>query len=195
MSGLRVLKRPAVVKKSKSITSTLTGELQEMSICFPEEKPPKTKKDALIKAIHDTIESIPYEAAPAAGVLLHPAALTSIDGSGFPSTRTVIPTYIAQDLSEVRIPSQTGTRKEAEITANPRVSLHFQDQRGRGGWVTLKGMADLQKTDNGEEMHIILRPERCEMMSFVEGAMADDDGWQPAILVKLPGGEGWRRSQ
>jgi len=183
------------MKKSKSITSTLTGELEDVPPCFCEEKPPKTKKDVLIKAIHDTIESIPYEEAPAAGVLLHPAALTSIDGSGFPSTRTVIPTYIAQDLSEVRIPSQTGTRKETEITANPRVSLHFQDQRGRGGWVTLKGMADLQKSGNGEEMHIILRPERCEMMSFMEGAMAYDDGWQPAILVKLPGGEGWRRSQ
>merc|ERR1719174_2124570 len=94
-----------------------------------------------LSAMHATIASIPYNAAPAVGVQLHPAALTSMDSSGYPSTRTVVPGFVAQDLSEIQMTTQKGTRKEAEIKSNPKVAVHFQDKRGRGGWVTLKGEA------------------------------------------------------
>merc|ERR1711865_889825 len=95
------------------------------------EKPGRTlsKTQEVIHVIQRTISSVPYGAAPAVGVQLHPAALTSIDAQGYPSTRTVVPTFVAHDLSEIRLMTKKGTRKEMEILANPKTSLHFQDPR------------------------------------------------------------------
>jgi len=148
------------------------------------------KVQRVLAAIHATISSIPYHAAPAAGVTLHPAALTSKDAHGFPSTRTVVPAAVAADLSEVKISTRKGTRKEAEIRADDRVALHFQDQRGRGGWVTLKGRALVRSGAQEGMLDIVLKPTTCEAMSYVEAELlVDSEGFTPVSLTRK--GDEW----
>jgi len=195
-----VMRKPAGDLKAKGVVkdTVVASELEKalLKAASQEARPAKAlnKTQTLLKAALDTIASVPYVAAPAVGVRLHPAAFTSIDKDGFPSTRTVVPTFLAADLSEVRLSSRAGTRKLAEIEANPKASLHFMDQRGRGGWVTLKGEAALRPGGEEGAVEVVLSPQRCEVMSYVEGAMADDEGWKPAVLVKAKG-EAWRRVQ
>merc|ERR1740129_1043734 len=194
------LKKPAGVLKAKAVvtegasSSKFDKALSRASTGDAKPRTAPNRTQTLMKAAHDTISSIPYTAAPAVGVQLHPAALSSVDKDGFPSTRTVIPNFVAQDLSEVRLSTRKGTRKLAEIEANPKVSLHFQDQRGRGGWVTIKGEVTTKPGSEEDVVDIVLTPRRCEAMSYVEDAMADEEGWKPAIMVK-PRGEAWRRTE
>lgn len=141
-----------------------------------------------IVAIQETIGSIPYHAAPAVGVTLHPAALTSCDGNGYPSTRTVVPNAITADLSEVKMTTRKGTRKEAEIKANGKVALHFQDQRGRGGWVTLKGTATIGPGAQADHLDVVMKVSKAEAMSYVvEGLRKDEEGWKPVLLNWVDG--------
>jgi len=154
---------------------------------------PLSRTQELTNTIHKVIASIPFKAAPAAGVTLHPAAFTTFDADGYPSTRTVVPHYISDDLAEIRITSKTGTRKEQEISEDNRVSLHYHDQRGKQGWVTIKGYATLKEGVQEDTIEIVIRPERCECVSYNENMSADGDGWKPAIMVSA-GSSGWRRT-
>jgi hypothetical protein len=160
--------------------------------------PKVNKTQELINVIHRTINSIPYKAPPVAGVRLHPCVLTSIDEDGYPSMRTVVPSHMEPDLSEIRIVTSIDTKKIQEIQKNKHVSLHYQDQRGRGGWVTLKGDAKINFKPEGDMAQVAVRPERCEVVSYMEGPTSADngEGWKPAVLVRPNGGaDGWRRTQ
>jgi hypothetical protein len=160
-------------------------------------KAPKLNKtQELISVIHRTINSIPYKSPPVAGVRLHPCVLTSIDEDGYPSMRTVVPSHLEPDLSEIRIVTRIDTKKIQEIQKNKHVSLHYQDQRGRGGWVTLKGDAKIHLKKEGEMAEVVVCPERCEVVSYMEGPTSADDGegWKPAVLVRPNGGADWRRT-
>lgn len=171
-----------VVSPYRTPAALVTREAEEQS---------KRKVQSLLAAIHATISSIPFHAAPAAGVTLHPAALTSQDAQGFPSTRTVVPGAVAVDLSEVKISTRKGTRKEAEIKADGRVAVHFQDQRGRGGWVTLKGHASIRPGVQEGMLEIVVKPITCESLSYVETELLiDGEGFQPVRLTR--DGDEWK---
>jgi len=64
--------------------------------------------------------------------------------------------------------------------------------RGRGGWVTIKGLAKLKAGNGNGYFTIVIVPERIEVMSYNESIMADKDGWKPAIMVRCVN-EQWRR--
>lgn len=174
---------------------------RESDLLSPKIRAPKapSRTEALLTVVKRTMSSIPYKAAPVVGVRLHPAVLTSVDQDGFPSMRTVIPAFVAPDLSEIRINTKIDTRKVQEIQKNKRISLHYQDQRGRGGWVTLKGDAKLSLSGKEEDSaEVLLVPDRIECVSYIEGPTSADngEGWKPAVMVRTPGQKpGWRRTQ
>merc|ERR1712216_1073564 len=75
--------------------------------------------------------------------------LISMDQNGYASARVVVAREIEPDLSFFRLNTRADTRKVNEIRAQPKVSLTFQDQVGRGGWLTIKGNARLQPLEDG----------------------------------------------
>ena len=117
---------------------------------------------------------------------VHPCALVTVDARGFPSARTIVPRAYAEDLSTVRLATRMGTEKLADIARNPHVCLNFQDQRGRQGWVTIKGLA--RAGADGET--VVVEVAEIRAMSYTEGVMLDAEGWEPACAVREGGG--WR---
>jgi len=195
----KIMKKPAAAKLSQINENQPNDPCKEAEL---EEKEPKktltskpfNKSQDMISVIHRIIQSIPFKEPAAPGVVLHPGALTSFDEEGYPSTRTVIPDYISDDLSEIRVNSKEGSRKQTELSNNSKVSVHFQDLRGRGGWVTIKGLAKLKASRTNGYFTIVIVPERIEVMSYNEGVMADADGWKPAIMVRHMN-DFWRRTK
>ena len=184
---------PMVKNLSRKLKQAAAAEAPEEPL-RPAKK--ESKAQELLGAIRRTIASVPFKAPFIAGVRLHPGVLTSYDEDGFPSMRTVIPHEMAEDLSEVCIRTNMATRKVQEIQRNKKVSLHFQDQRGRGGWVTLKGDAKVDFVGASDDVvELRLRPDCCECVSYVEGPTSADAGagWKPAVLQRQA--DGWRRSQ
>jgi len=197
MAPKGVMKSKRIGKFGKPVENHTTGEAAIMRRPAAQSAVESVEDniEQILSAIHNTISSVPYNAAPAAGVQLHPAALTSTDPHGFPSTRTVIPSFIAPDLSQIHLTTHRGTRKEIEIKENPKVSLHFQDPRGKGGWATIKGDASLRPGADAMSLEILMCPCKCEVMSYTEGIMGDDDGWMPRILVKKGSTGSWKLAQ
>jgi len=191
---VKALKKVSMLKRPAAAPSSPAREESDVDAEVANEQTQQAQQQrvkACLQAVHATISSIPYHAAPAVGVTLHPAALTSVDPQGFPSTRTVVPTLVASDLSEVRMSTRKGTRKLAEIQGNSKVAVHFQDQRGRGGWVTLKGCATTQPGAQEGTVEVILKPTKCEALSYVESdLLTDEQGFKP-VLLEHANGE-WR---
>lgn len=121
--------------------------------------------------------------------------LVTTDLDGFPSSRSVVAREIAPDFSYFRIQTRDTTRKVAELQRNRNVALSYVDQRGRGGWITFKGVADLaQRKDGDVDIHISVR--KLEAYNHNVNLMQDKDKWEPEILVKDEGTGGagpWRR--
>jgi len=192
------LKRPAAASDKPKEDSPVdaTPQVAEANAQTGEAKPRKVNKtQEFLNVVRRTMLSIPFKAPCVAGLRLHPAVLTSFDEDGFPSMRTVIPYEVAGDFSDIRVRTDMATRKVQEIQTNSKVSLHYQDQRGRGGWVTFKGDAKIVIAGN-DLVEIVIRPERCECMSYVDGPTSADngEGWKPAVAIRPAGGDTWRRS-
>jgi len=187
----KALNRASMLKRPAAAPSSPVKEESDDDAEVASEQTQQAQQQrvkACLQAIHATISSIPYHAAPAVGVTLHPAALTSADPQGFPSTRTVVPTLVAGDLSEVRMCTRKGTRKLAEIQANSKVAVHFQDQRGRGGWVTLKGCATTQPGAQQDTVEVVLKVTKCEALSYEEpDLLTDEQGFKPVLLEHADG--------
>merc|ERR1712046_80705 len=109
---------------------------------------------------------------------VHPVSLITLDKDGFPTARTVVPREYNDDVSFIRLNSRKGTRKIDQIRQNNRVSLNYQDQRGRGGWLTIKGTAKLEEARDGS-LDILVTAVALEGVNYNEGLMADEDGWVP----------------
>eukprot|EP00969_Alexandrium_andersonii_P068226 3008860-Alexandrium_andersonii.AAC.1 len=79
--------------------------------------------------------------------------------------RVVVPREVAEDLSSVRLNTRTDTRKVAEIGTCSRVSLLWEDRRQRGGWLVLKGTAEIVSTGGqggSERVDIVVDVQRLE---------------------------------
>jgi len=129
------------------------------------------------------IEAVPYQGSSKGP---HPVSLITFDSEGFASARTVVPREFAEDLSFILLNTRKDTRKVGEIQHNPKVSLNFQDQRGRGGWLTMKGVAELQPLD-GNSVNILVTIVQIEGVSYNEDFMADREGWKPMVLRRVDG--------
>jgi general stress protein 26 len=78
------------------------------------------------------------------------ANLITIDEEGFPASRSVVAREYNQDLSVFRLQTRKNTRKIAQIRKNKKIAVTYVDQRGRGGWVTFRGEAELKdRADSG----------------------------------------------
>merc|ERR1719330_153206 len=118
-----------------------------------------------------------------------PVALITLDASGFPSARTVQPREVAPDLSNVRLGTRGDTRKVAELRSNPHVALNWQDQKGRGGWVTLKGVVTLEEVKPEVRIHVDVAA--LEAMDYNENLKLDAEGYKPAVLVRSRDAWAW----
>ncbi|CAD7943679.1 unnamed protein product [Amoebophrya sp. A25] len=146
------------------------------------------------RAVHAMIAKIPYRDDNGAGGV-HPASLITVDADGFPSSRIVVPRQVAPDFSEIRLNTRAESRKVAEVRANPRVSVSWEDQRGAGGWAVAKGQAEVIPIDKGQpaRVDIVVKCHRLEAMSYNERVMADDqEGWKPTILERTGDHRGWQ---
>eukprot|EP00928_Gymnodinium_smaydae_P008595 TRINITY_DN13126_c0_g3_i1.p1 TRINITY_DN13126_c0_g3~~TRINITY_DN13126_c0_g3_i1.p1 ORF type:complete len:194 (+),score=32.69 TRINITY_DN13126_c0_g3_i1:32-613(+) len=132
-----------------------------------------------------TIEAVPYGGQNSPNGP-HPVSLVTLDASGYPSARSVVPREIAPDLGFFRLNTRDGTRKLAELKANPRTTLHFHDQRGRQGWLTIKGNSVLEPLGDGR-VDILFNAIALEAVNYNENLMADTEGWQPTVLLRKNG--------
>lgn len=81
------------------------------------------------------------------------AALTTVDGMGFPHSRLVSPgKHIAKDFSEVSVATRLFTRKVGEIQENPLVSLFWQNRKSdrSSSWVAIQGTAVVKDSPEGK---------------------------------------------
>lgn len=127
---------------------------------------------------------------------IHPVSLITYGADGYPSARTIAPLEIAADLSEFRFYTRQDSRKVKDIQRNPKVSLAWQDQRGRGGWVTIKGDAELRPGKSKTfPVDIIVMARVIEAVSYNEGLLQDDGtGERPIVLERERGTRnGWRK--
>jgi hypothetical protein len=136
------------------------------------------------------IRSVPYMDTTSRG--LHPVSLVSIDADGFPSSRVVAPTSIADDLATFTINTREDTRKVREIRANPNVSLVWTSQPGRGGWLTLKGTATVGAVNKQGRLDLSIRIVRVEAMSYNQPHLQTDENGTPVILEMRDGA--WTRA-
>eukprot|EP00930_Biecheleria_cincta_P046014 TRINITY_DN31730_c0_g1_i1.p1 TRINITY_DN31730_c0_g1~~TRINITY_DN31730_c0_g1_i1.p1 ORF type:complete len:227 (+),score=19.39 TRINITY_DN31730_c0_g1_i1:52-681(+) len=139
---------------------------------------------AFIAKARRTIEAVPYGGnnSPQG----HPVSLITQDAQGYASARTVVPREISEDLSFFRLNTPEGTRKLGELAANPRTTLHVHDQRGRQGWLTIKGDSIMQHNSDGT-VDILFTAQKLESMSYTEGLMADKEGFKPISLARQNG--------
>lgn len=155
----------------------------------------------LLQKCRQTIGAVPYhDRIDPAWNGVHPASLVTLDASGFPSARTIVPREIAEDLSYFRLQTRAETLKLEEIVNNPRVSLAYQDQRGRQGWLTVKGMATLDSAGRGrsgrsagpDQVNIHVEVTEIRGMSYLVDLMGDKDGWVPITLVRDSDKRDWQ---
>jgi hypothetical protein len=102
-----------------------------------------------------------------------------------------VPRAVAPDLSAITINTQTDTRKYEELLMDPRASLSYWDQRGRQGWLTLKGTATAMpggpKADGTKDVKFTTQ--RIEIMTYNELALVVNRA-RPVVLVAAESG-GW----
>ena len=147
----------------------------------------------VIKAAFDLIASVPYKAAPG----MNPATFVTYDPDGFPSARVLVPRHISKDLTEITLNTRMDTNKFLEIQGNPKSALCYHDQRGKQGWLTLKGTAHSHAfgrpiTDEYVDVHF--RVEKLEIMTYNDGGALKIDRARPVVLVRrgdTPGGPKW----
>ena len=145
----------------------------------------------LLPLLHKIISSIPYRETndPSSGI--HPASFITFDERGFPSSRVLVPRFVAPDLSQIRLSTLRHTRKVSEIReVSANCSLAWEDRRGRGGWVVAKGRGKVIETveDSSDRVEILINVERIEAMDYPEGVMSDAEGYIPVIMEKDPAG-------
>lgn len=87
------------------------------------------KREALIQAAKEIMESVDY------------CALITLDESGHPKARTMDPFDPDEDM-KVWLGTNINSRKVAEIRADSRVTLYYEDPDG-AGYVVLQGIAML----------------------------------------------------
>jgi len=118
---------------------------------------------------------------------VHPVTLITADPDGFAfSARVVVPREISDDLSYFRLNTQPETRKAAEIQKDARCSLMYWDQRGKQGWLTLKGSVTKVESQQGNDRSVDLHfsAQKLEVMNYNE-ALCQEDGWVPIVLLRV----------
>ena len=119
---------------------------------------------------------------------VHPVTLITADPDGFAfSARVVVPREISDDLSYFRLNTRPETRKVAEIQKDARCSLMYWDQRGKQGWLTLKGSVtrvESQQQGNDWSVDLHFSAQKLEVMNYNE-ALRQEDGWVPIVLLRV----------
>ena len=119
---------------------------------------------------------------------VHPVTLITADPDGFAfSARVVVPREISDDLSYFRLNTRPETRKVAEIQKDARCSLMYWDQRGKQGWLTLKGSVtkvESQHQGNNRSVDLHFSAQKLEVMNYNE-ALRQEDGWVPIVLQRV----------
>ena len=154
---------------------------------------------SIIQRVHNIINKIPYHDDGGNGGV-HPVNLITIDQHGFPSSRLVVPRKISEDLSEIQLKTRHDTRKvvELKLAKNDKVALSWWDQRGRQGWVNIKGVATLHETDAADKdqeyrsVDIIVKCSVLEVMDYNENLMCDSEGYKPVILEWSSSHKEWK---
>jgi hypothetical protein len=136
--------------------------------------------DVIVSKARRVIEAVPYQDRNSPGGP-HPVTLITQDADGYASARAVVPRQIGDDLSFFRLNTREGTRKLAELRNNPKTTLSFHDQRGRQGWLTIKGDSVLEAAADGS-VDILFYAKKLEAVSYNEQLMADSEGWKPILL-------------
>mmetsp|Transcript_28548 Transcript_28548/g.71548 ORF Transcript_28548/g.71548 Transcript_28548/m.71548 type:complete len:168 (+) Transcript_28548:97-600(+) len=137
------------------------------------------------------ITSVPYTARGA-----HPASFVTVDEDGFPSARLVVPTSASEALTDFVINTRADTRKVQEIRAGGRnASLVWTSQKGKQGWLTIKGLVSCGGVGNNERLDIHFEARKIEVMSYNQADLkGDDSGFKPLILERADGeGRFWKR--
>mmetsp|Transcript_91580 Transcript_91580/g.262333 ORF Transcript_91580/g.262333 Transcript_91580/m.262333 type:complete len:183 (+) Transcript_91580:93-641(+) len=153
----------------------------------------------LLARIRSSIASIDYYSnGRDLTVGMHPCSLVTFDSDGYPSARTIVPLEIRDqpyEFASFRFYTRSDSRKVVEILRDKRVAIVFQDQRGKQGWVTVKGDARLERGTNASyPVDIIVESRKLEAVSYNEGLLTDaGTGQTPVVLVLDDDGKGWRR--
>mmetsp|Transcript_22611 Transcript_22611/g.36154 ORF Transcript_22611/g.36154 Transcript_22611/m.36154 type:complete len:176 (+) Transcript_22611:43-570(+) len=136
----------------------------------------------IIARAHSLINSIPYRDDGGRGGI-HPVSLITVDSEGFPSSRVLVPREISSDLSYILLNTRSDTRKVDEVRRNSKVSLMWNDQRARGGWLVLKGIATMQRDQtDSSRTNILVSITALDVMTYNENLMADSEGYIPIVM-------------
>eukprot|EP00933_Yihiella_yeosuensis_P006859 TRINITY_DN111685_c0_g1_i1.p1 TRINITY_DN111685_c0_g1~~TRINITY_DN111685_c0_g1_i1.p1 ORF type:complete len:208 (-),score=10.09 TRINITY_DN111685_c0_g1_i1:256-879(-) len=172
-----------------SLSLTLASYLDSAnsSSTMPKSGSNEVSTQRVLKSCLDLINSIPYKDSVTMGA--HPVSLISHDEDGFSSARLVVATEIAPDLTIFKINTRAGTRKVEEIRNDPRVSLVWNSQKGKQGWLTVKGVAELGNEDNKGRLDITVVGRKIEVMSYNQpGLTTDGEGYKPVLLERIDQG-------
>ena len=147
--------------------------------------------DAILAKVHSALKKgSPYSASPGRFI----ANLITIDADGFPASRCLNAREISKDFTYLRFQTRASTRKLVHLRGNNKVAITYVDGRGKGGWVTLRGEAELQNRSDGEvDIHVNVL--KIESVNYNEELMQDDSGWQPEMLQRVADDSGgpWTR--
>ena len=133
------------------------------------------------------------------------AALITVDSTGAAQARTMDP-FAPDEAMVVWFATNPRTRKVAEITRDPRVTLYYFSTQ-HGGYVTLRGRARLVNDPVEKERRwkaewaafypdrerdyllVVVTPERLEIVSPGQGIVGDSLTWRPPTYVVPRGKE------
>ncbi|CAD7933487.1 unnamed protein product [Amoebophrya sp. A120] len=145
-----------------------------------------TNIDEIIRRMFKVIDRIPYHDDNGKNGI-HPVSLITLDENAFPSSRLVVPRGISNDFTSIKLNTRTNTRKVQEITNNSnKVSVTWEDQKGKGGWIVAKGVAVIVPLDQAR-CDILVDVVKVEVMDYNEKLMADTEGWKPLVLERNAG--------
>lgn len=121
------------------------------------------------------------------------ALATNSTEAGAPRLRLHQVLDVAEDFSRIKVMTWGKTRKVAEIKANPQVTVFWQSQQGKMGWVSASGPAEVEpqtfkdKTEQPYEGFVItVCPRQLEVLNYEPLLMADTNhqGWIPLVLQR-----------
>ncbi len=127
------------------------------------------------------------------------AALITVDSTGAAQARTIDP-FAPDDAMVVWFATNPRTRKVAEITRDPRVTLYYFSTQHLG-YVTLRGRARLVNDPVEKQRRwkpewaafypdrerdyllVVVTPERLEIVSPAQGIVGDSLTWRPPTYL------------
>merc|ERR1712032_930515 len=122
--------------------------------------------------------------------------LITMAADSFPRCRAVTTgKYINEDFTEISIATRGHTRKCAEIQAQGKATVFWQDKTGSGAWVSAActGVVEPGDRDDGKAK-VRLTVQRIELQDYNANITGNGlDCWAPCVLERANGV--WQKTQ